>query len=103
MDPLNVVAEPHRRRILSLVWDEELAAGRIASHFDVTFGAVSQHLGVLRDAGFVRVRRVGTQRLYLADKDALGPLRAVLESMWSDQLDRLAEAIEADSIRKGRT
>jgi DNA-binding transcriptional ArsR family regulator len=98
MDPLTVVAEPHRRQILSLVWDEELAAGRIASHFEVTFGAVSQHLGVLRDAGFVRVRHVGTQRLYRADKEALGPLRGVLESMWSDQLDRLAAAIEADDV-----
>jgi len=98
MEPLTVIAEPRRRQILELVWDEELAAGDIASRFDVTFGAVSQHLGVLRDAGFVRVRRDGTQRFYRADKVALGPLRAVLEAMWSDQLDRLAAAIEADDV-----
>lgn len=96
MDPLQVIAEPTRRRILSLVWDEEMAAGDIAARFDVTFGAISQHLGVLRDAGFVAVRQQGNRRLYQARKRELGPLRAVLESMWAGTLDDLASAIESD-------
>lgn len=101
MDPLLVLAEPRRRQILSLVWDEELPAGQIASHFEVTFGAISQHLGVLLDAGFVHVRKEGNRRVYSADKEGLGPLRPVLESMWSDTLDRLATAIERD-LGEGR-
>lgn len=96
VDGLQVVAEPHRRRILGLVWDEEVSAGEIAGHFDITFGAVSQHLAVLRQAGFVTVRAEGNRRLYRADKDALGPLRRVLETMWSDALDDLAEAVEGE-------
>jgi DNA-binding transcriptional ArsR family regulator len=94
VDGLQVIAEPHRRRILGLVWDRELAAGDIAGEFAITFGAVSQHLGVLRHSGFVDVRRDGNRRLYRANKDALGPLRAVLETMWSDTLDDLARTIE---------
>ncbi|MGH2393353.1 MAG: metalloregulator ArsR/SmtB family transcription factor, partial [Candidatus Limnocylindria bacterium] len=66
MDALQVVSQPHRREILRLVWDRELSAGEIADQFDVTFGAVSQHLRVLRDAGFVRARRDGNRRLYHA-------------------------------------
>ncbi len=96
MDGLQVIAEPHRRRILDLVWDEELAAGDIANEFDITFGAVSQHLAVLRTAGFVDVRADGNRRLYRANKAGLGPLRAVLEQMWSCALDDLASAIEED-------
>lgn len=96
MDPLQVIAEPRRREILSLVWDEELAAGEIASHFDVTFGAISQHLAVLRDAGFVAVRRQGNRRFYLARKGELGPLRPVLEAMWQRTLDDLASAVGGD-------
>lgn len=96
MDGLQIIAEPRRRRILGLVWDEELAAGEIAGRFDVTFGAVSQHLAVLRDSGFVDVRIDGNRRLYRANKDALGPLRVVLESMWTDALDELAAAIEEE-------
>ena len=94
MDTIQVIAEPHRRDILSLVWNEELAAGTIAGHFDITFGAVSQHLSVLRGAGLVSVRKDGNRRLYRAEKDALGPLRGVLESMWEATLDDLAKAVE---------
>ncbi|MGH8924366.1 MAG: ArsR/SmtB family transcription factor [Acidimicrobiia bacterium] len=96
MDSLQVIAEPRRRRILSLVWDRELSAGEIAERFDVTFGAVSQHLAVLREAGFVKVRVDGNKRWYQADKDRLGPFRDVLENMWAQTLDRLAAAIESD-------
>lgn len=96
MDDFQVIAEPTRRRILALVWDAERSAGDIASHFDTTFGAVSQHLSVLRAQGLVTVRRAGNQRFYRADRDAFGPLRPVLEAMWASTLDALAEAAERD-------
>lgn len=96
MDALQVIGEPRRRDILRLVWDRELSSGEIASHFDVTFGAVSQHLAVLRDAGFVRVRRAGNYRYYQADQARLGPLAVALEAMWRSTLDRLAQAVESD-------
>jgi DNA-binding transcriptional ArsR family regulator len=96
MDGLQVIAEPSRRRILELVWDSELAAGAIADEFESTFGAVSQHLAVLRQSGFVEVRAEGNRRFYRANKSALGPFRAVLEAMWADALDMLAAAIEED-------
>jgi DNA-binding transcriptional ArsR family regulator len=102
MDSLQVIAEPRRRQILALIWDHEMAAGEIAARSDVTFGAVSQHLSILRGAGFVTMRREGNRRLYLADRDGLGPLRQVLEDMWSGALDRLAETIEADTVAEGR-
>src|SRR3970282_2529173 len=100
MDPVKVIAEPRRRQLLELIWDREMAAGEIAGHFDLTFGAVSQHLAVLRDAGFVTVRQDGNRRFYRADQAGLGPLRAVVESMWAATLDHLADAIEAGEGRQ---
>ena len=50
---LKAIAEPNRRRILFLVRDGELSAGEIASHFEVSRPAVSQHLTVLKEAGLV--------------------------------------------------
>lgn len=104
MDGLQIVAEPRRREILHLVWDRELSAGDIAQHFDVSFPAVSRHLGVLRDAGFVRVRRQGKQRYYQTDISNLGILKDVLEHMWSGQIDRLAALAEragrGDDVRQ---
>ncbi|QUQ70519.1 ArsR/SmtB family transcription factor [Kutzneria sp. CA-103260] len=107
MDALHAVAEPRRREILRLVWDAERSAGDVAAHFDVTFGAVSQHLAVLRKAGLVSVRKDGNRRLYRADRAALGPLAAWLESMWTAELDTLAalaEQAERDTAeQEGRT
>lgn len=96
MDPLKVIAEPRRRQILAMVWDREMAAGEIADNFDVTFGAVSQHLAVLRNAGFVNVRPDGNRRLYQTDQAGLGPLRELITTMWSGTLDQLVDAVEAD-------
>jgi DNA-binding transcriptional ArsR family regulator len=87
MDPLQVIAEPTRRRILGLVWDRELSASEIADQFDSTFGAVSQHLSVLRDAKLVSLRQEGNRRFYRANREAL-------EAMWRDTLRGLARTIE---------
>ncbi len=95
MDEVQVIAEPRRREILRLVWDHERPAAEIAAHFDVTFGAVSQHLAVLRRAGLVAVRREGTRRWYRADREALAPYAPMLERMWAGKLDRLAMLAEA--------
>jgi DNA-binding transcriptional ArsR family regulator len=99
---LKAIAEPRRREILRLVQDDELTAGAIATHFDVTRPAISQHLGVLRDAGLVVERREGTRRWYRARPDGVRDVRAWLESFWDDGLTRLAAAAEQEE-RDGRS
>lgn len=99
---LKALDSPRRREILRLCWDEERAAGAIHRDLgDVTFGAVSQHLRVLAEAGLVRARREGRNSYYRADPDALGPLRAWLESMWSSSLYRLKVRAELEEARRG--
>ncbi|HEY3007699.1 MAG TPA: metalloregulator ArsR/SmtB family transcription factor [Micromonosporaceae bacterium] len=95
MDAVKVIAEPRRRDILRLCWHAERTAGDLAAQFNVTFGAVSQHLKKLRDAGLVTVRREGTRRYYRANRTALGPLAAYLEGLWANRLDTLAALAEA--------
>ena len=99
---MRALAEPHRREILRLVADRELPAGRIASHFDVTGPAVSQHLKVLREAGLVTERREGTRRLYRARPEGLVELRAYLESFWDDRLAVLKLEAEKEGRKRAR-
>lgn len=101
MDDWTLLSEPNRRRILQQVWSQELSAGQIAARFDVTFGAVSQHLAKLREAGVVRVRRQGRRRLYRANRERLGPWAAALEQMWAASLDALRQRAE-DEEHSGR-
>ena len=97
---LKAIAEPNRRRILQLVRDEELSAGEIASHFDVSRPAVSQHLTVLKEAGLVSERRDGTKRLYRAHSNGLADLKAFLDDFWGDRLEVLRREAEREEKRK---
>ena len=99
---LRAIAEPRRRDILRLVRERELPAGAIAARFSVTRPAISQHLRVLREAGLVDERREGTRRLYRARPETLDDVRRFLDEFWSDRLDRLREAAEADQRDKER-
>jgi DNA-binding transcriptional ArsR family regulator len=95
-DPLSALSSPRRREILRMVWGRERSAGQIASAFDVTWPAISQNLRVLKESGLVTERRVGTSRLYKADRSALRPLEAYLRSMWARDVDRLRLLAEAE-------
>ena len=97
---LKAIAAPHRRRILRLVRDEELSAGEIAAHFDVTRPAVSQHLTVLKEAGLVNERRNGTRRLYRARPEGLLELRAFLEELWGERLEALKREAEREERKQ---
>jgi DNA-binding transcriptional ArsR family regulator len=93
---LQAINHPYRREILRLVWDAERSSRDIASHFDVTWQAVSHNLRVLREAGLVSERREGTRRLYRAVRDQLGPLEPLLRDFWRADLEQLGRVIERD-------
>jgi DNA-binding transcriptional ArsR family regulator len=98
---LKAIAEPRRRRILALVRDEEMAAGEIAEHFDVSRPAVSQHLNVLKEAGLVSERRNGTRRLYRARPEGLAELKEFLEEFWDERLSALKREAEKEEKKRG--
>lgn len=100
-DPIRALAEPKRREILQLIANDELSAGEIAEHFDVTRPAVSQHLTVLKSAGLIAERRDGTKRLYRIEAAGISELRQFVESLWSSALDTARRLVEEDAGRSG--
>ena len=98
---LQALAAPRRREILRLLRRRERSAGEIHRALGgVTFGAVSQHLGVLEQAGLVSARRAGRSRFYATRDQGLRPLRAWLDEMWGDALARLKAQAEAEEKKK---
>jgi DNA-binding transcriptional ArsR family regulator len=98
---LHAIAEPRRREILRMVLRKQLSAGEIASQFEVTRPAISQHLRVLEQVGLVSVTRAGTRRLYRARPEGLAGLRDYLEQFWGDRLADLKSTVEAQEQKEG--
>lgn len=97
MHAFDVLGDPVRRRILELLANGELTAGAVTAVVQDEFGisqpAVSQHLRVLRDSGFARVRPEGTRRLYSVEAAPFQELDDWLDRFgrfWIQRLDSLA-------------
>ena len=87
-----VLAEPTRRRILDLLLDAERPVGELVEQLAVSQPAVSKHLKVLRDAGFVEVRADAQRRLYRLRPEPLREAWDWLEPyrmLWESRLDAL--------------
>lgn len=96
----DLLASPTRLRILELTWAGERSAGEIAAGTPVTFGAVSQQLRRLREAGLLVERRDGRHRYYRARREALGPIAGMLEAMWRSRLHTLKRLAEAEDTSR---
>ncbi len=97
MHAFDVLGDPARRRILELLADGERTAGEITAVVREEFGlsqpGVSQHLRVLRENGFARVRPEGARRLYAVEPAPLQDVDRWLERFrrsWDQHLDALA-------------
>ncbi len=97
IEAFDVLAEPHRRRILDLLREEERPVGDLVRLLAASQPAVSKHLKVLRDAGLVDVRVDAQRRLYRVRPE---PLRSVAEwlepyrLLWESRLDDLERHLD---------
>jgi DNA-binding transcriptional ArsR family regulator len=86
VDGWTALADPTRRAIFERVAKHPRAVGELARELPVSRPAVSQHLKVLKEAGLVVDRPVGTRRIYELDRGGLDALRAQLDRFWSTAL-----------------
>jgi DNA-binding transcriptional ArsR family regulator len=96
-DAFNAIAEPQRRRILTLLKGGELPVNDVAGVLRITQSQASKHLRVLREVELVRVREAGQQRLYRLDARGLKPIHEWVggfEQFWSESFDRLNEYVK---------
>jgi len=94
---ISALADPTRRAVFERLKEGPRPVGEIASGLPVTRPAVSQHLKILKDAGLVADRSVGTRRIYYIDPKGLGAMRAWLDQFWEASLDAFKLAAEAEA------
>ena len=97
VDVFHAISDPNRRRLLSLMIGRERSVSELQSRFDITIGAISQHLRILREAGLVHRRSAGRRRLYRAQPAALKEVHDWTEQFsqfWHSRLDRLGDVLD---------
>jgi DNA-binding transcriptional ArsR family regulator len=107
MHAFDVLGDPVRRRLLELLAEGERSSGDmvtvVQAEFGITQSAVSQHLKVLRDAGFATVRIDGPRRIYSVEA---GPMREVdlwldrFRMFWTPKLEALATEVARGKRRR---
>ncbi len=104
-----IIAEPNRRAILSLLAGSQQSVGEIERQLGMPQPAVSKHLRVLRDAGFVEATVDAQRRLYRLKPEALQELDAWLapfRRFWSahvDALERHLDGMDQPAPTKGKS
>jgi len=92
-----IIAEPNRRAILSLLASSEQTVGEIERQLEMSQPTVSKHLRVLREAGFVEATVDAQRRLYRLNPEPLQELDAWLAQFrrfWSAHLDALERHLD---------
>jgi DNA-binding transcriptional ArsR family regulator len=93
-EAFTALGDPTRRAIFESLAEQPRAVGELARELPVSRPAVSQHLKVLKGAGLVTDRPVGTRRIYAVDPDGLGALRAYLDQFWTKTLIAYKAVVE---------
>jgi DNA-binding transcriptional ArsR family regulator len=97
VDAFTALAEPTRRRILDRLRLGEHSVGDLVGTLDISQPAVSKHLKVLREAGFVSSRIAAQQRIYRIEAAPFGELDRWLEPyrlLWTRHLDKLEQHLD---------
>jgi len=92
-----IIAEPNRRAILSLLVASEQSVGEIERELRMTQPSVSKHLRVLREAGFVESTVDAQRRLYRLRPERFQEVDAWLEQFrrfWSTHVDALERHLD---------
>ena len=102
---ITALSDPTRLKIVEMLAGKELSAGKIASRFEMSAPAVSQHLKVLKQARLVTVRADAQRRLYSLNKDGFEEMEEWLSRIrrfWTRNLDALEKILRDQDKAKGK-
>jgi DNA-binding transcriptional ArsR family regulator len=91
------LGDPSRFAIVQCLAERPRAVGEIADELPISRQAVSQHLRVLKDAGLVADKAVGTRRVYRLNPAGVSALKDQLDTFWHRALDGYHKVIESET------
>jgi DNA-binding transcriptional ArsR family regulator len=92
LDAFQVIADPSRRKMLMLLSEDNLTINNLAENFDMSRPAVSKHIKILYNAGFITIQDIGRERYCTLKKDGFAELQGWLsyfDVFWTSKLKKL--------------
>lgn len=96
LDAFQVIGDPSRRKMLSLLCEDRLTINSLADHFDMSRPAVSKHVKILYNAGFISIEDSGRERYCSLKKDGFAELKtwiSFFDEFWGSKLKKLDSLI----------
>lgn len=91
-DAFQVIADPSRRHMLQLLSKDSLTINALAQNFDMSRPAVSKHVKILQEAGFISIQTIGRERYCLLQQDGFNEVQEWIEyfdGFWKSKLKNL--------------
>lgn len=92
LDAFQVIADPSRRQILQMLTKETLNINALAGNFEMSRPAVSKHIKILENAGFISMREIGRERYCILEQTGFNELKAWInhfDQFWISKLQNL--------------
>jgi DNA-binding transcriptional ArsR family regulator len=92
LDAFQVIGDPSRRKMLMLLSADSLTINSLADNFEMSRPAVSKHIKILSNAGFISIRDIGRERYCTLKKDGFEELQAWMahfDGFWTSKLKKL--------------
>ncbi|GAC1550074.1 MAG: metalloregulator ArsR/SmtB family transcription factor [Mucilaginibacter sp.] len=92
LDAFQVIGDPSRRKMLMLLSADSMTINSLADNFDMSRPAVSKHIKILYNAGFISIQDIGRERHCMLKKDGFEELQAWIsyfDEFWASKLKKL--------------
>ena len=92
LDAFQVIGDPSRRKMLMLLSGDNLTINSLAENFDMSRPAVSKHIKILQEAGFISIQDIGRERYCTLKKDGFEELQdwiSFFDTFWTSKLKKL--------------
>jgi|SRR5450631_126955 len=92
LDVFQVIADPNRRQMMQLLSKDSMTINALAVNFDMSRPAVSKHLKIMYNAGFISITDIGRERYCTLKQDGFNELQdfiSYFDKFWINKLQML--------------
>ncbi len=100
IDAFQVIADPSRRQMMHLLSKDSMTINSLAENFDMSRPAVSKHIKIMYNAGFISIKDIGRERYCTLKQDGFNELQDFInyfDKFWTNKLNKLQSILNNKS------